>query len=68
MIHFPLSGTVDGASKVVALHVMLTLTKRKQNMGVSKNRGTPKWIFGGTPIYGNIHIALNKSFFRNQTC
>jgi len=51
MIHFPLSGTVDGASKVVALHVMLTLTKRKQNMGVSKNRGTPKWmVYNGKPL------------------
>ena len=38
-------------------------------MGVSKNRGTPKWMvyngkpykngwFGGTPIFGNIHITM----------
>ena len=31
------------------------------DMGVSKNRGTPKWMvyrFGGTPIFGNTHILL----------
>ena len=40
----------------------------RQYMGVSKNRGTPKWMvyngkpyengsFGGTTILGNTHIA-----------
>ena len=42
------------------------------DMGVSKNRGTPKWMvyngkpyqngFGGTIIFGNIHIAPERQF------
>ena len=43
-------------------------------MGVSKNRGTPKWMvyngkpyqngwFGGTPIFGNTHMSLRNSPF-----
>ena len=42
-----------------------------QHMGVSKNRGTRKWMvyngkpykngwFGGTPIFGNIHINIKE--------
>ena len=45
----------------------LVFLKWKWCMGVSKNRGTPKWMvyngkpyyngwFGGTPIFGNIRI------------
>ena len=42
-----------------------------QDMGVSKNRGTPKWMvkimenpgwFGGTIILGNTHIVIHSVF------
>ena len=46
---------------------LLAVSLRVDNMGVSKNRGTPKWMvykgkphsnswFGGTSIFGNTHI------------
>ncbi len=44
-----------------------------KDMGVSKNRGTPKWMvynekayengwFGGTPIFGNTHMYIWHDF------
>ena len=44
-------------------------------MGVSKNRGTLKWMvwkpyqngwFGGTTIFGNIHIGIGESSIYNE--
>ena len=34
-------------------------------MGVSKNRGTPKWMVydGGAPFFGNTHININMCFY-----
>ena len=53
---------------------ILEIKKLKPKMGVSKNRGTPKWMvysgkpywnwwFGGTTIFGNIHIVIHGSGF-----
>ena len=49
-----------------------------KNMGVSKNRGTPKWMvyngkphengwFGGTTIFGNIHMELGEMWSNSTT-
>ena len=47
-------------------NIIWTKTRHVQvlYMGVSKKRGTPKWMvyngrFGGTPIIGNIHMGVS---------
>ena len=56
-------------------HESVFVLKQHLHVGVSKNRGTPKWMvyngkpysngwFGGTTIFGNIHVL--KIFTKKQ--
>ena len=58
----------NSRSNSLATFPQLPMRKADRNMGVSKNRGTPKWMvykgkpylnwwFGGTPILGNTHMV-----------
>ena len=55
-----------------------TIAEILSHMGVSKNMGTPKWMvyngkpyhngwFGGTPIFGNIHMLHGTGIFAHIT-
>ena len=60
-----------------SLDLLKVFGKKHKHMGVSKNRGTPKWMvyngkpywngwFGGTPIFGNTHIIPNGGEFNGD--
>ena len=56
-------------SRYISILLFLDMQKSNVYMGVSKNRGTPNWMvyngkpyqnawFGGTTIFGNIHMSV----------
>ena len=61
----------NGEEKASHVEVLWMGMKFPEYVGVSQNRGTPKWMvyngkpyengwFGGTPIFGNIHVSKKR--------